>query len=76
MLASASIPGMFPPVRITVRVGKQEYDELHVDGGVSSQVFFYPAQLDFRKVADTLGVSRDQSIYVIRNSILSRAGPR
>ncbi len=43
ILASASIPGMFPPVRITVRIGDEEYDELHVDGGVSSQVFLYPA---------------------------------
>ena len=36
MLASASIPGVFPPVRLKVQVGTQEYDELHVDGGVSS----------------------------------------
>ncbi len=70
MLASASIPGMFPPVRIKVRVGEQEYDELHVDGGVSSQVFLYPAQLDLRAAAKTVGASGSQSIYVIRNSIL------
>ena len=70
MLASASIPGMFPPVRITVRVGDQEYDELHVDGGVSSQVFLYPAQLDFRDAADILGVSRDQTVFVIRNGVI------
>jgi predicted acylesterase/phospholipase RssA len=70
MLASASIPGMFPPVRITVRVGEQEYDELHVDGGVSSQVFLYPAQLDLRAAAETVGASDNQSVYVIRNSIL------
>jgi len=70
MLASASIPGMFPPVRITVRVGEQEYDELHVDGGVSSQVFLYPAQLDLRAAANFVGVSSEQSVYVIRNSIL------
>ena len=70
MLASASIPGVFPPVRITVQVGEQKYDELHVDGGVSSQVFLYPAQLDLRSVATDVGVTGDQRIYVIRNSIL------
>jgi len=70
ILASASIPGVFPPVRITVQVGEQEFDELHVDGGVSSQVFLYPAQLDLRAAAEIVGVSSNQSIYVIRNSIL------
>jgi predicted acylesterase/phospholipase RssA len=70
MLASASIPGAFPPVRITVRVGEQKYDELHVDGGVSSQVFLYPAQVDLRDAATDLGATGDQKMYVIRNSIL------
>jgi len=70
MLASASIPGIFPPVRITVRVGDQEYDELHVDGGVTSQVFLYPAQLDLREAAATVGASGTQTVYVIRNSDL------
>ena len=70
MLASASIPGMFPPVRITVLVGEQEYDEIHVDGGVSSQVFLYPSQIDLRAGAAALGVTADQTLYIIRNSIL------
>lgn len=70
MLASASIPGIFPPVRITVRVGEQEYDELHVDGGVTSQVFLYPAQLDLKDAAETVGASGTQTVYVIRNSDL------
>jgi predicted acylesterase/phospholipase RssA len=39
LLASASIPGAFPPVRISVRVGDRTYEELHVDGGVTQQVF-------------------------------------
>jgi len=71
MLASASIPGLFPPVRITVQVGEQEYDELHVDGGVSSQVFLYPAQVDLRDAANSLTLSGGQIIYVLRNSILA-----
>jgi predicted patatin/cPLA2 family phospholipase len=70
MLASASIPGIFPPVRITVRVGEQEYDELHVDGGVTSQVFLYPAELDLREAAETVGATGTQTVYVIRNSDL------
>ena len=70
MLASASIPGVFPPVKIKVRIGDQEYDEIHVDGGVSHQVMIYPAQIDLNKVAKTIGISADQTIYVIRNGYL------
>ena len=68
LLASATLPGVFPPVRIQVRVGGQDYDELHVDGGVTRQVFIAPSLSPF--------VSRDQKpgrparksrLYVIRN---------
>ena len=70
LLASASIPGAFPPVRIPVRVGDETYDELHVDGGVTSQVFLYPTQLDMREASDMVGITREQSVFVIRNSKL------
>lgn len=40
LLASSSIPGAFPPVRLPVEVNGQKYEELHVDGGVSDEVFF------------------------------------
>jgi predicted acylesterase/phospholipase RssA len=70
MLASASIPGIFPPVKIKVRVGDQEFDEIHVDGGVSHQVMLYPAQVDLKKASKTIGISTDQTIYVILNGYL------
>jgi predicted patatin/cPLA2 family phospholipase len=68
LLASATLPGVFPPVRIQVRVGGQNYDELHVDGGVTRQVFIAPSIIS--------SVSRDQKsgkgaakprLFVIRN---------
>ncbi len=43
LLASATLPGIFPPVRIKVRSGGQDYDELHVDGGLTRQVFITPS---------------------------------
>jgi predicted patatin/cPLA2 family phospholipase len=43
LLASATLPGVFPPVRIQMQVGGQNYDELHVDGGVTRQVFIAPS---------------------------------
>jgi hypothetical protein len=54
-----------------VKVGEQVYDEVHVDGGVSTQVFLYPSQVDFRRAAIDAGViTDDQTIYVIRNGYL------
>ncbi|MBM1003252.1 MAG: patatin-like phospholipase family protein [Desulfofustis sp. PB-SRB1] len=70
MLASASIPGVFPPVYITVEAGGSFYDELHVDGGVCSQVFVYPAAMNWRKLLNKLEVPGPPNVYVIRNSAL------
>jgi predicted patatin/cPLA2 family phospholipase len=70
MLASASIPGAFPPVRIQVEADGQTYDELHVDGGAASQVFLYPAQWDLSLFTRDLGLTGQLHLYVIRNSML------
>ena len=70
LLASASIPGAFPPVLIEVEIGDQRFDELHVDGGVASQVFLYPPGLDWDAVLDKLQVPGRPKVYVIRNSRL------
>lgn len=42
LLASAAIPGFFPPVRIPVTVDGVRHVERHVDGGTSSALFFAP----------------------------------
>ncbi len=42
LLASASVPGAFPPVMVDVEAGGQRYQEMHVDGGAVSQVFLFP----------------------------------
>jgi hypothetical protein len=68
MVASASIPGAFTPVYIEVEADGRRYDEIHVDGGTSSQVFLYPASLDMRWVNKQLGLKGKSRIYVIRNS--------
>ncbi len=39
ILASGSVPGFLPPVPIKVEVDGNAYEELHVDGGVTTQVF-------------------------------------
>lgn len=70
ILASASIPGVFPPVYIKVKADGQWYDEMHVDGGTTFQVFLYPPQLDHKKLSDFLKRDFEAHIYVIRNACL------
>jgi len=36
LIASASIPGVFPPVLIRVEVGGNSFDEMHVDGSTTT----------------------------------------
>lgn len=70
MLASASIPGAFSPVLIEVEADEETYDELHVDGGATSQVFLYPVGLDFDNVLDKLEIPGRPKVYIIRNARL------
>jgi len=67
MIASAAIPGAFPPVMIDVEVDGEKYQEMHVDGGTSSQVFVYPPSLHVKEIAKKHGVQRERNLYVIRN---------
>ncbi len=70
LLASASVPGAFPPVLIEVEAGGETYDEMHVDGGTASQVFLYPLGLDFDEVLSILEVPAKPEVYIIRNARL------
>jgi len=72
ILASASIPGAFPPVLIEVEVDGKQYSELHVDGGVTAQVFAYPAQIDVRDIDKLMPTGFERTVYVIRNTGVRR----
>lgn len=41
ILASAAIPGVFPPVLVNVTAGGRGFDEMHVDGGVTQSVLLF-----------------------------------
>jgi len=70
MIASASIPGAFPPTMIEVEVDGKRYQEMHVDGGVMAQVFAYPPGIRINEEAAAVGVTRERRLYVIRNAKL------
>jgi len=69
MLASAAIPGAFPPAMVDVEVNGQRYQEMHVDGGAMAQVFAYPPSI---KASDLTkqGITRERHLYVVRNARL------
>ncbi len=46
LLASASVPGMFPPVIIKIRTRSGVREETHVDGGVTLPFFIAPVPED------------------------------
>lgn len=69
LVASASIPGLFPPVMIKVTSGTHTYDEMHVDGGATTPFFIVPEATFL--TAMNPAVLRDGSLYVLVNGQLS-----
>ncbi len=71
LLASSAVPGAFPPVMIDVVADGKPYQEMHVDGGASMEVFLYPAAVAAEALhSRILSPGRDRQAYVIRNSRL------
>lgn len=70
LVASAAIPGAFPPVMLDVEVDGVLHQEMHVDGGAISQVFIYPPSVNIEETSEALGVQRERILYVIRNARL------
>lgn len=69
LVASASIPGVFPPVLIRVQGNGKTYDEMHVDGGTTLPFFVAS------NIADVLPLHVPElegaKVYVIVNGHLS-----
>jgi predicted acylesterase/phospholipase RssA len=72
LLASAAIPGAFPPSMIDVTLDGKAYQEMHVDGGAFAQTFLYPAALTVERRKRLAAHQRVLEIeaYVIRNGRL------
>ncbi len=66
IIASSSIPGAFPAKLIQFPHQGEVLDEMHVDGGVSRQVFLVPQWMQNRMQVSEL----KQTVYVIRNGSL------
>ena len=70
LVASAAIPGAFPPVMISVEADGKTFEEMHVDGGATAQVFVYPPSVNLKAETERVGITRQRRLYVIRNARL------
>ncbi|MFM9940317.1 MAG: patatin-like phospholipase family protein [Hyphomicrobiaceae bacterium] len=68
LLASAALPGIFPPVQIDVQANGQRFTEMHVDGGPTRQVFVTPGDFHFSDLDQATGVTVKRHLWVIRNA--------
>ena len=69
IIASTSIPGMFPPVQLKVTAGGKVFDEMHVDGGTSTQVFLVPPGLTARSFDARMPFKvKSRRLFIIRNA--------
>ena len=66
LVASSSIPAVFPPKLIDVESGGQHFQEMHVDGGVAVPFFVVPANMSLGD--ETIRRLKGANLYVIPNS--------
>jgi predicted acylesterase/phospholipase RssA len=65
VLASASVPALFPPVALDIEVNGQRFSELHVDGGVTASLFLRPEMLGHRSPRQVIPGAGDVNVHVI-----------
>ena len=65
LLASASYPGLLPPVLINVEGSGRSYDEMHVDGGTTLPFFIAPGVSEGSPEA--LQALRGAQLYILLN---------
>ena len=65
LIASASIPGLFPPVMIPVETLGTVFEEMHVDGSATASMFIAPEIASI--LPDQLRGLRGANVYVMAN---------
>jgi predicted acylesterase/phospholipase RssA len=63
MVASAAIPGVFPPQYFEVEARGENFQEMHVDGGTKAQVMLYEAAIG----RFVFSGQRPRQLFIIRN---------
>jgi predicted acylesterase/phospholipase RssA len=68
IMASAAIPGAFPPVTIEVESNGRRVEEMHVDGGTTRDVFVAPFELKLTDLDRLYVKPPKRHIYIIMNT--------
>lgn len=71
LIASASIPGGFPPVLFDVTSDGHRFQEMHVDGGAWTQVWVVPESLLSSASSQLPPGSGELSLYIVVNKTLA-----
>ncbi|MGY4306589.1 hypothetical protein ACVIJ6_003832 [Bradyrhizobium sp. USDA 4369] len=71
LTASASVPVAFPPSLIAASSDGKPIEEMHVDGGVSTQVFTFPDRLLMQPDGSRRMAAPKPAIYIIMNGRIS-----
>jgi predicted acylesterase/phospholipase RssA len=77
ILASASVPVLFPPVYIPLEVDGESYRQMHVDGGAREMVFFPEFIEDFHQAIAGFGLKPSDvhcEMYVLYNGRVAARG--
>lgn len=67
IMASAAIPGAFPPVPFSVEANGKTYDELHVDGGTTREVFVQPLAVPLKTYDVLYDRPPLRRLYIVKN---------
>lgn len=68
LVASASIPSLFPPVLIPVEESGKRFDEMHVDGSATSAFLFAPGIVSI--LPGKITALRNANVYLVINGHL------
>jgi len=69
-VASATVPVAMPPVRIDTVVGARQISEMHVDGGVSAQIFAFPDAVLANAASHAVPAEREATLWLVANYVL------
>jgi hypothetical protein len=72
LIASASLPGLFPPRMMDVEADGETYQEMHLDGGVCAPLFIAPEDLVLNPAIRR--ALRGGGVYAIVNTTLETVG--
>lgn len=68
LLASSALPGIFPPQYFEVYAANKKYKEMHLDGGIVTQVMLYEkAIIPFAQMYADKNQKMVKNLYIIRN---------